>query len=1246
VDAGERPATRIVAFYAHTDGTGRSCLTANVALILASAGYRVLVVDLDRLDPALDRYLSAFLPATGAQATTPVRLDCQFTAGQGTVEFLGPADGNADGPQPLVDRAGLMRLEYDLVLIDTPAGSESVQLTGDLADVLVLGYGLNKAAIDRADEHAKAVRGGPRGDQIQILPVPMRVDARAAVPNARALPEARLRFAGLLAGTPAALKADYWDAIRIPYEPDHASEEGLPFLDDPSEQATRLVEAYERLASLLVPPGTAWAGSSRATDETRARYQAARPAAEWPGVGVRVVHAPEDRYWGEWLAAELQGMGLVASRQRIDRLAPGDVSATLEMLVVSRYLLTRPDLAGYLSARSVRPAAGTIPIGVSVDGADLPGRPSPVMSRLDLSDLDAKEVHEKLIFLYQAVNPGATPYGRLHYPSAIPGVFALPYREGGCYGRDDEIDQIRDHFLFGPNPAPLTLTGAPGIGKSHLALEYAYRFAAHYDIVFRIQADSVEAVRAGLTELAKKAQPDHQDGDAGLSALRELGGAQSPRGKWLLILDGVPSAGVLLELQPLPSHGHILVTARVPVDGLPATLPVPALPAEPAAAMLTELGTPPDLATEIATALQGVPLALSLAAGWIEGVQDQLLGGGITPATVIVNAAHELARQRSTAVAAATVDEVATADPVETMVGLLVDLLERSPDNYGRAALLLLNTCAFLAPTGLSRRLRRSPEMLEQLRTADTRISDAVVVHNVVRTIVRSGLTLRKEMPADALQVHPRVLELIRERMTPSDRALREADVTRMLAASAPPNIDDDVLGDSAFYAELLPHVRPSGAMSRPEISVCRWLVSQVRYLWQLNTMSDWRMARELAEELVERWAVKAPSGHNNPLLLRLRTQLANICRSLGDFNDAMDVDRDVLDRQRALLGVSHLRTLMTARSYGADLRLAGDFEGALLEDQSTWQGFAHALGDDHLMTIIASANLALSDLLFGEPEQALDRVRADRARSQRISQERPWQEASLLFRIGTLQRELGLYDASHRSLLMATRQYDDLVGKGLRASSDRDVLHTTASLAITNRRRAEPDIGTTRRVLAEYVNAYGSVYPDVFGIILSLAGDLHATQQHTEAVRQAQHAHEACRSIFGPGHPFTGICEVDLSIYALTAGDREIAGNMSASALSSLQQALAPGHPWIRAAAVARANTLVAAGRMDEALPLEEQALAEYEPPLGSHNQLKSLIEINAANTRKLLKQPALIRHPEEGWLTRRAIELDIPPY
>lgn len=1248
--------TKVVAFHSLAGGCGSSCTLANVALVLAAQGYRVLAADLNLAAPSLHRYLAPFLPgALPGRGTEPIRLTCDFDDPAGSLDFLGPvSDTVTDLANFSVRRGDLLGSAYDYALIDIPAGVESVPLICELADTVVLGYELNRSLIARTARHAQDIRAGERGPAIGILPVPMQIHRDASAATSRTLVAARLQFSWLLEDTPSAGHREYTEDLEIPYEPDYALDEGLAFLDEPSEQRDRLVGAYAALAAGI---GARPAATGSVTARTSLRYQAARLAAASASAAVTVLHAPRDRYWAEWLAGELRDLGLTATRRRIDTDPPAGARSGSELLVVSQALLAPPGGEERLSAALSAAASpgGRVQLGLSIDGTRLPRDHFPALALVSLVGNSADETHTELASFYKLARV-AQPRRHHHarYPAAKETTaVSLPASDGACHGRDDEVDRIRDHFMSGSEPVPLTLTGPPGTGKSRLALEYASRFGTYYDLVFFIQADSEHAIRADLRQLAEMAgiRPARAGGDAELAVLRHLQEDPGAPARWLLIYDGAESPETLSGLLPEPGHGHVLLTGRTLAASSSADLPVCALPPDAAAAMLSGLvrGLLPGEAAELAGTLNGVPLALALAGGWLRDTIRQLAGGGAEQATVTGNAVTELRAQLS----ARPAGQGGPPDPVRVMVELLLRLLRMDP--HAAAGLLLLQTCAFLAPSGLPDRLLRSPAMIAQLTAADRDLSDLVVMNNIRRKLVNLGFTSAGLTPREPLRIHPRVREILRDRMGEDERNSRSLAVARMLAASVPADIDDDVIRHAEIYAELLRHMEPSGALAQADEDVRRWLVGQVRYLWQTETTSAWRIAGDLAERLAERWAATAGERDEDQLLLRLRVQLANVYRSRGEFGGgefsrARAIDADVLQKQRKVLGTGHLRTLMTARGYGADLRLAGKFEESLNVDQATWRAFSDTLGEDHLLTIVASSNMALAELMAGYPEQALERQQADVVRCEKIRRERPEQRAWILFHIGTLQRELGRYEQARDTFIDAKADFDALVAGERMGPTRWAVLRTTAGLAITERRLGTPVIDSTRRTLKTCRDTYGELYPDVLALELSLAGDLHALGRHGDAVAQARAARAGYARVFGETHPFTRICEVNLAGYALAAGQSGTADTTSEAALAALDRDLAADHLWVQAAKVTRANVLASGGRPEAALRLEEEAQAEYQRQLGRSSPPATAVAANIASTRRLLARPGSLPEdgpvPGEGPGRRAMIELDTPPY
>ncbi|GKS59432.1 hypothetical protein YTPLAS18_29590 [Nitrospira sp.] len=112
------------------------------------------------------------------------------------------------------------------------------------------------------------------------------------------------------------------------------------------------------------------------------------------------------------------------------------------------------------------------------------------------------------------------------------------------------------------------LIGLGGVGKTRLALEYAWRHADDYTALLFVRADSAEALRSGVAALSAPNVlniPEKLEGEevkqyeAVLHWLRQHSG-------WLLIFDQVdskPAAAAVEALLPQLVGGHLLITSRL-----------------------------------------------------------------------------------------------------------------------------------------------------------------------------------------------------------------------------------------------------------------------------------------------------------------------------------------------------------------------------------------------------------------------------------------------------------------------------------------------------------------------------------------------------------------------------------------------------------------------------------------------------------------------------------------------------------
>jgi hypothetical protein len=183
------------------------------------------------------------------------------------------------------------------------------------------------------------------------------------------------------------------------------------------------------------------------------------------------------------------------------------------------------------------------------------------------------------------------------------------------------------------DPQPQAISGLGGIGKTQLAIEYAYRYRAEYQAVFWVRAETTETIYASYCELAallglpeKEAQEQEIVMQAVQRWLRQANG-------WLLILDNADDLNQVRAFVPKGVTGHLLFTTRTHITGKVAKcLEVDTLDREMGALLLLRragliksdisfdeaLPADQSMALALSEELGGLPLALDQAGAYIE----------------------------------------------------------------------------------------------------------------------------------------------------------------------------------------------------------------------------------------------------------------------------------------------------------------------------------------------------------------------------------------------------------------------------------------------------------------------------------------------------------------------------------------------------------------------------------------------------------------------------------------------------
>jgi len=144
----------------------------------------------------------------------------------------------------------------------------------------------------------------------------------------------------------------------------------------------------------------------------------------------------------------------------------------------------------------------------------------------------------------------------------------LPFASlGGLFaGRDEDLADL-DTALLGAKGAPVALHGLGGLGKTRLAIEYAWSREAVYSALLFVSASDGAALNAGfagLTAFENLDLPEKEARDDATKITAVLRWLET-NPTWLMILDNVDdknAVSAVAKLMPRLKGGHVVITAR------------------------------------------------------------------------------------------------------------------------------------------------------------------------------------------------------------------------------------------------------------------------------------------------------------------------------------------------------------------------------------------------------------------------------------------------------------------------------------------------------------------------------------------------------------------------------------------------------------------------------------------------------------------------------------------------------------
>jgi tetratricopeptide (TPR) repeat protein len=611
--------------------------------------------------------------------------------------------------------------------------------------------------------------------------------------------------------------------------------------------------------------------------------------------------------------------------------------------------------------------------------------------------------------------------------TALAPHWSVPYPRNPYFtGRADLLDTLPAQL--GAEQA-VALYGLGGVGKTQVALEYAYRYALDYRAVFWIAAETAESITSSLLSIAETLHlPERADTDQH----RIIAAVQrwfTTHGDWLLIWDNVEDLNLLVRWLPVARSGAILLTTRLQMLGMLAR-GIAVTPMDSPDGMLFLLRRAhllePDAtheqvrqfaermpahftaAQELLTLLGDLPLALDQAGAYLEATHC-----GLPAYRDLFHARRAvLLQQRGSG------PHLHPASVTTTFRLSLIATARQHP-----AVRDLLSVCALLQPEAI-------PEDLfvggrAHLGAALADVCGDAVAWNALIAAASSASLLQRQPGEQTLSLHRLVQAVLLDGMSEQECLLWVRRVGIALAAIFP-DVTPQVWGQCE---RLLPHVvalaahLPEAAGTREMAQVVRkaadYLRDRAQYeqaesLYQralcllepapedaelavvLNNLAVLYFARgyyERAEPLYQRAVgiLEQAKGPEHPDVASPVVNLALICKVQGQYKQAERLYQRALQIQELALGPEHPNLANTLYNLAVLYYEQGQYERAEPFYQRALRILEQALGPEH--PHLAYPLDGLADLYQKQGEAAQAKLLYQRAlqlREQTAGREHP----------------------------------------------------------------------------------------------------------------------------------------------------------------------------------------------------------------------------------------------------------------
>ncbi|KAF8545135.1 hypothetical protein BDD12DRAFT_786467 [Trichophaea hybrida] len=633
----------------------------------------------------------------------------------------------------------------------------------------------------------------------------------------------------------------------------------------------------------------------------------------------------------------------------------------------------------------------------------------------------------------------STMPGITHSEGSFDNLIELPFPPNPDFcGRAGLLDEM--HQIFQPPNGKtkrevIILHGMGGIGKTQIALEYAYRHGTSYHYVFWLDAKDMTALGTSGRIIVEKlmhqrikkcpSAPDFTKISSELGmpgCLDSLGNinydelkspwnvakrwfAEVGNEQWLLLIDNNDDLDSvdLLEVLPSCNWGHVIVTSRREELAFHGH----SIPVE-------------EIDDGLGLLLKGIKLKHEdLSKDDLNYASRIVLQLGSFPLALVHAASHMFAKKVDFETYLGRLDKnfMGTFGEIPK-VGVYrkggVFTWELSYQELGSSAARLLHLCAFLSNEDIPDELLQGGEdVAGEWLSADE-------LENAIEELLTFSFVKRKMLSGKSISMHPIVHRWTREHLEANLRREKASEAIRLVAsvleignAERTPlywgferrirnhlNLCSQHISDYCVDVEKYPLNKETyvaihrlgqthGFWNNYELSIIAYETALIGlqntvgedHKQTINVVSSMALTLDEKAEYDNalKWYQRALDGyeknlgHDDTSILNTFNNMGKVFRKKGEYKKALDCYQRALDGYEKTLGRDHISTLNTVNNMASVFDNQGEYDKALEWYQRALDGYEKTLGRDHISTLDTVYNMAIVFNSQGEYEKALE---------------------------------------------------------------------------------------------------------------------------------------------------------------------------------------------------------------------------------------------------------------------------------